>query len=153
MTTSKGLASSELSSAIARWLAGIWELHRSEPFAAYVATTYGMHVDHCPLFDRVYIAEAESGDLAMGRIESFVKKWWRVDDRGLVEVCRSELRSTDGPEIFDHRPLLRFLTDGERIVLGERLGPGLICRKTGKVVAKEGAVSITDLRVVWTAGG
>lgn len=145
--------STESSPAIALWLAGIWGLHKSEPFAAYLARTYGKQVDHLPSFACVYIAEAESGDLDTGQIGGIIKKWWMVDDTGLTEIRRPQLPSTDDAVLFDHRPVLKFFTDGERVVFGERLGPDLICRKAGKLIAKEGSVSVTDIRLLWTAGG
>ncbi len=36
----------------------------------------------------------------------------------------------------------KFFTDGERIVIGERLGPYWICRRVGNVVSAENSVSI-----------
>jgi hypothetical protein len=143
----------ESSPAIALWLAGIWGLHKSEPFSAYVAGTYGKDVDHLPSFECVYIAEAESGDLDTGQIGGIIKKWWMVDNTGLTEIRRPQLPSTDDPVLFDQRPVLKFFTDGERVVFGERLGPDLICRKAGKLIAKEGSVFVTDVRLLWTAGG
>lgn len=139
----------ELSPAIALWLAGIWSFHQSETFADYVAKTYHKHVAQLPSFECVYIAEAASGDLDTGQIGGIIKKWWKVDDTGLTEIRRPRLPSTDEPVLFDRRPVLKFFTDGERVVVGERLGPNLICRQAGKLVATEASVSVTDVRILW----
>jgi hypothetical protein len=140
------------SPAIALWLAGIWALHKSERFLAYVTEIYGKPVDHLPSFECVYIAEAESGDLDTGQIGGIIKKWWMVDDTGLSEIRRPQLPLTDDPALFDQRPVLKFFTDGARVVFGERLGPDLICRKVGKLIAKRAAVSVADVRLLWTTG-
>ncbi len=139
----------EVSPAIATWLAGIWSFHKSKAFADYVAKTYGKHVARLPSFECVYIAEAESGDLDTGQIGGIIKKWWRVDDAGLTEIRRPQLPSSDEAVLFDRRPVLKFFTDGERVVVGERLGPHLICRQAGKLVATEAYVSVTDVRLLW----
>jgi hypothetical protein len=138
-----------LSSTIALALADIWRFHKSETFADYVARTYGKHLTHLPSFECVYIAEIENGNLDKGEIGGIVRKWWMVDDRGTTEIRRPELPRTDEPVFFDRRPVLKFYTDGERIVTGERLGPNLICRQTGKLVSTNTSVSITDVRLVW----
>lgn len=142
----------DLSPAIAGWLATLWAFHKSDPFAAYVAKTYGQTVTQASSFDCVYIAEAESGDLEAGQIGSIIKKWWKVDDSGLTEIRRPQLPTTDSSALFDRRPVLKFFTDGDRVVFGERLGPNLICRKAGKLSTAEGLVSVKDVRLLWTAG-
>ncbi len=139
----------DLSSAIALSLADIWSFHKSEAFAAYVTRTYHKFMTQLPSFECVYIAEIENGDVDKGEIGGIVKKWWVVDDRGMTEIRRPELPPTDEPVFFDRRPVLKFYTDGERIVTGERLGPTLICRQTGKLVATKTSVSITDVRLLW----
>jgi hypothetical protein len=143
------LASAELSPAIAHWLAGVWSGHRSDQFLDYLAETYGKRVDRPPSFDCIYIAEAEEGDLDSGRIGGIIKKWWKVDNVGLTEVRRPNLPATDEPGLFDQRPVLKFFTDGKRVVIGERLGPKLICRKAGKVEITEASVGIVDVRIIW----
>lgn len=139
----------ELSDAIAIALADIWNFHKSEAFVDHVARTYQKHVTHLPSFECVYIAEIENGDLDKGYIGGIVKKWWMVNDRGMTEIQRPELPLTDEPVLFDRRPVLKFFTDGERIVLGERLGPNLICRQKGKLISTKSSVSITDVHLLW----
>jgi hypothetical protein len=139
----------DLSSAIALSLADVWNFHRSEAFADYIAQTYRKHVTRLPSFECIYIAEIENGDLDKGEIGGIVKKWWIVDDRGMMEICKPELPMTDEPVLFDRRPVLKFYTDGERIVTGERLGPNLICRQSGRLVSTKTYVSITDVRLLW----
>jgi len=138
-----------LSSAIALALADIWRFHKSEAFADYVARTYGKHVTHPPSFECVYIAEIENGNLDKREIGGIVRKWWMVNDKGIMEIRSPQLPLTDEPVLFDRRPVLKFYTDGERIVTGERLGPNLICRQTGKLFSTKTSVSITDVRLVW----
>lgn len=139
----------EFSPAIALSLAAIWRFHKSEAFADYVARNYRKHVPSLPSFECVYIAEIENGDLDKGAIGGIVKKWWMVNGRGMTEIRQPQLPLTDESALFDLRPVLKFFTDGERIVLGERLGPNMICRRAGKLVATETAVSITDSRLLW----
>jgi hypothetical protein len=139
----------DLSSAIALSLADVWSFHRSEAFAEYVTRTYRRCVTRLPSFECVYVAEIENGDLDKGEIGGIVKKWWMVDYRGMTEIQRPELPRTDEPVFFDRRPVLKFYTDGKRIVTGERLGPNLIFRQTGKLVSTKTSVSITDVRLLW----
>jgi hypothetical protein len=139
----------DLSPVIAFSLAGIWSFHKSEAFADHVSRTYGKHLTHLPSFECIYIAEIENGDPDKGYIGGIVRKWWMVDDKGITEIRKPQLPLTDGPDLFDRRPVLKFFTDGERIVFGERLGPNLICRQTGKLVSTQTSVSITDVRLVW----
>ena len=144
------LTREEMSPAIALWLAGVWRCHKSDQFLDYVAKTYGKPTDRPPSFDCIYIAEAEEGDLDSGRIGGIIKKWWKVDDAGLTEVRKPQLHSTNEPVLFDQRPVLKFFTDGKRVVFGERLGPNLVCRRAGKVLGTQASVCITDVLLLWT---
>jgi hypothetical protein len=139
----------ESSSVIALWLAGIWDLHKSSAFADYVAKTYHKRVVRLPSFECVYIAEAESGDFETGAIGGIIRKWWKVDDAGLTEIRRPQLSTTDQPALFDRRPVLKFFTSGGRIVVGERLGPDLICRRVETLLPQEASFRVADVRLLW----
>jgi hypothetical protein len=76
-----------------------------------------------------------------------------VCDTGITEVCKLQPFSTDEQALFDERPVLKFFTDGGRVVFGERLGPNLICRKAGDVVTTEATFDVKDVRLLWTANG
>jgi hypothetical protein len=138
------------SPAIAMLLADIWAFHKSASFAGYIANTYGKCVDRLPSFECVYIAESESGDLDNGTIGGVIKKWWRVDGSGLTENWRPRLPSTDEPGLFDRRPVLKFFTDGERVIVGERLGPNLNCRKLGRLINTATLAWLRYARLLWT---
>jgi hypothetical protein len=141
----------EPSQEIAAWLAGLWELHKSKNFHDHVRKIYGRDIDESPAFECIYVAEAESGDLLHGQIGGIIKKWWQVNDSGLVAITKLNLPARDEPVGFDRCPVLKFFTDGKRVVLGERLGPDLISRRVGRLVFHENGISIEDLRVLWTS--
>ena len=141
----------ELSRAIAIWLARMWRCHKTEQFLHYIACTYGAALDRTPCFDCIYIAEAESGDLKTGRISSSIKNWWKVDDAGLSDIRVPDLPHEVDFIPFDRCPVLKFFTDGHQVVLGERLGPDLVCRKVGTLTESEACLSVADIELLWTS--
>jgi hypothetical protein len=141
----------ESSQAISLWLAELWRLHKLPSFRDYIMATYGRCPTGSPAFECVYIAEAESGDPSQGQIGSIIKHWWKVDDSGLVQIRRPSIPELDEPGVFDRRPVLKFFKDDNGIVLGERLGPDLICRKTGKLIMTETGTLVKGLKVVWVS--
>jgi hypothetical protein len=143
----------EMSQAVAYWLARIWEYHKPKSFAEYIGATYGKYPEALPSIDCVYIAEAKSGDLDAGQIGSIIKRWWKLDDTGLILIRMPSLPPLNEAILFDPRPIVKFYTDGERVVFGERLGSSLICRKVGNLVVTGTSVSIENIRLIWRANG
>lgn len=142
----------DLSADVAHLMATIWHEHKVPSFTDYIACTYKMHVERTPSFDRIYIAEAEFGDVETASIGGIIRRWWMMDDAGLTQIARPALPAPDDRLAFDPCPILKFFLDGTRVVLGERLGPDMICRKTATIIMRDGSVRLDNVRVAWKAG-
>ncbi|MBI5365817.1 MAG: hypothetical protein HZA54_02170 [Planctomycetes bacterium] len=134
---------------LARKLALMWRVHRSQHFAERMARTYRLSVDALPRFDGIYIAQAEYGDAARGEIGSVLRRLWVVDDAGLRPAA-------DGPRDFATRglfyvaPVLKFFGEGDLVTLGERWGPDIGGRWIGRVAVCVDRLHFIGLRTSWT---
>jgi len=139
----------ELSRGIVLWLSKLWNLHKTEGFKTHLMMTYGLRFDPLPTFECIYIAEAMEGDLEQASIGSIINKWWRIDDSGLSDVRRIVLDSDEQTNVFYKHPILKYYTDGFRIVFCERLGQNIISQKVGNVILKKGEVSVEQIQIMW----
>lgn len=146
----------QLTLAIVRVLAQAWQFHQSPAFADYAKQTFGCLPQESVKCDGIYIGEAEAGDATVGAIGGLIKQWWLVDDRGITPVPFAQLpRNRDEPENlrsqFYLTPVIKFLTQGDAIAIGEAYGPEMHCRKVGKVVLLRDQVAFQELLVVWSS--
>lgn len=136
----------EASQAIVDWLATIWMFHKSPDYLGYLSRTYGARIDILPVFECAYIGECDAGDIDSGRLVGIMDGWWVVDDSGTFAAKRA--RYDDSNSLFSRCPVLRFYTDGCRVLVRERLGPDLISQKVGVVRIENDSVTIVDVRQV-----
>src|SRR5262245_15855404 len=98
---------------VARDLSKLWQFHRTQEFLNYVETTYQVTVSALPTFHRIYLAEADNGDIESGSIGGIINHWWVVDDDGFRTVKRPELPAEEAT-MFDSRPILKFYIENSR---------------------------------------
>lgn len=132
---------------IAQQLAEMWALHKTQSFAHYLSATFGRSFTEIPKFERIYIAECETGDAVKGVIGSEVARWWAVDESGLSEIDVEAIDFRTQGDFFC-TPVLKFLRQGSAVAVGERLGPAVACRKVGKF-NQESDQPLVDMKTVW----
>lgn len=138
---------------IALLLSEVWTLHKSESFADYIAEIFGKSVAVAAHFDCIYISQAEEGDIPNAILRS-AAKWWQVDDSGFKNIGRPDLSKPDAlrnvREGLYTTPMIRFLIEGNNILIGENYGPQLLSRKVGLLEMTNGQIVLTGIRVVKT---
>jgi len=134
---------------IARKLSEVWLFFRTPEFLQYLLLTYKKSVAENPAFEKICIAEAENGEIESSSIGGIIKRWWVVDDRGCRRVKKPDLVLQDA-EFFDSHPIVKFYLEADQIVIGERFGPDLICRKRGTISGQPSGFAIDKLAVTWT---
>jgi hypothetical protein len=106
---------SEISNSVARQLSELWQFHRMPDFPSYVLTTYKVAVSDKPAFERIYIAEAENGDIESATIGGIIKHWWMRNEFGFQLIRRPELCDEED-NTFDLRPIVKFYIDNGKII-------------------------------------
>ncbi|RCS43987.1 hypothetical protein DTL42_18565 [Bremerella cremea] len=96
-----------------------------------------------------YIVICEDGDTHTGRIGSFVKQWWEVSDGQVRRVQRPIFTVSETGDEFDKIPIIKIFTEGERFVLGERYGTGLVTRRCRQLVDLLQGKSISSFPILW----
>jgi hypothetical protein len=133
---------------IARHMARIWEIFRRGEFTDYLTSVFNIPFNSSPKFEGLYIAEVLEGNIEKASISGIIKRWWLVDDHGMVDVPRATLPSDDELAFF-RRPFVRFFTDGEGIVMMETYGVGVVFQKTARLAVSGEKMEVTDEKVVW----
>jgi len=138
----------DLNYLIAKSLAELWHLHKTDAFRAYISKAFGKRIDVLPQFDWLLVAECESGDINSGTLNSVYTRIWKVDDSG---CNRSNARSIvfDIEREFFKAPLIRFYHEGNTLLIGERFGPKLMCYKRGSITIEGDNVIVENLVVSW----
>ncbi len=142
----------DVSFCIARQLAGLWTVYRGAEFQHYFHPVYGGTLPGTPRFECMYIAEADAAKIDTGSFGSIVKNWWRVDDMG-IQAIRSPRLPDKEDGAFDARPIIRFYYKDHHLLVGETLGPTLMCRKRGTLDFLEKDVALSELKMLWTSTG
>ena len=141
------------SDSIAILLSEVWVFHKSEGFAAYLMEIFGKSIPGQASFDCIYIAQAEEGDIPNAILRS-AAKWWQIDDSGFKTIRRPEMSEPDAPENVRAglytRPMIRFYSEGNEILIGETYGPQLLSRKVGSLAMVDGQLIMTKIRVAKT---
>lgn len=146
------MAQPETSDAVARCLGELWMRYQSIEFGPYLQQTYGIAVDPLPTFECLYIAEVVQGDFASGSLGSIVKQWWSVDQSGIKLVANPRIQGRDTEETFFERPWIKFFLDGDRVVLGERLGPDLMSRRLARLTYQDGKATLSETSILEAVG-
>lgn len=133
---------------VARELASLWSLHRTNEFARYLEDAYGHGPESCPRFDRILVAEALTGDVASGVIGSVIRRWWVIDDLGFREVDVQSLDFTERAGFY-LAPIRKFFMERDRVAIGERLGPAIGWRMVGRYLSDKVSSCLVDLKTVW----
>jgi hypothetical protein len=131
----------------------IWGLARTDAFRDYLAAIYGRRFATRPQFEKLYVAEAERGNLAYAGLHGMAR-WWEIDDSGFrPSQWPNFLNDPDNPlharAGYYITPFIRFYVEGTALLLGETYGPTLISRQQGTLSLQQGQVEFTDQRVVW----
>jgi hypothetical protein len=137
----------QTTTAIARELASLWQLHQTSAFERYVIEAYGEAVKLRPHFRCLYIGETEEGDLQTGPKPGLIRSWWQVDDRGLRPVKRPNF-DWDTDDTFYATPEILFCVVGDEVVLVETLGRRLRRWLRGKLNLSDAGVRLTNLQVL-----
>lgn len=141
--------------AISRELANIWSLHKSPAFREYLESIFHRPFPAPVRFDKVYIVEADDGDIEFGSLHDF-KRWWEVDDCGMREMASPPSLATldDAQNVrqgFYTTPIVRFFCEGNRILIGESYGPHLIARTSADITYEASGIALRNRSVVWLA--
>lgn len=144
------MKSLDLSFQIARTLSAQWSVFRGPDFHQYVISNYQIQPRATPAFECLYIAETETGDVERGYLGGVIRHWWKVDDQALQGV-QSAVLDEKQEDVFDRRPIIKFYYVHNTILIGERLGPDLVCRKVGLIGRSEKGVDILLPRIMWSS--
>lgn len=143
--------------AIAEMLAEVWKLHKEDGFLNYITIVCGCSTPDPPIFNRIYIAQAEDGDIRKDILVSTLK-WWQVDDLGLRETPRPPLSNDpyvpterlDSDGFYYIAPMMRFFNQGDEILIEEIYGPHIFARKMARLVWQDNGLRLTAVRIITT---
>ena len=140
----------EAATTVALHLAKIWGVFRQGEFRRYLASVFNMTIDVAPEFECLYIAESLNGNLETGSMSSMIGRWWRVDDAGLVGVPRATMPNPNEVPYYKW-PICTFFTDGQRAVMKESFGQGLLCQKTADIVLYGERIVVENVKLKWAS--
>ena len=142
--------SSEL---VAMGLASIWSLHKKDAFRDYLAGIFCRPFSSQIHFCKLFITEAEEGDINSGCLYG-MKEWWEVDDNGMRISSRPAFLTDPDDErhVFGEfyiTPFIRFFWENTRVLIGEAYSPEMVARTVADMSIQAGQMVFLNRRVVW----
>jgi len=122
------------SDAVLVYLHSYWRSLQSEGLADILRSTYQTVPAAKPDFEYLLAGQAASGNMETLELGSQIHQWWRIDNTGCHAHRLLQLPQKDDSSMFWKHPIIRFFLSDERVLLGERLGEDLICRKLGTLL-------------------
>jgi hypothetical protein len=99
----------------------------------------------------MHIAEAGCGDLDRGGIGGIIRRWWKMDDEGLEKTMLPFSGFYRISDQLSSCPILKFCSDGNRAILGERFSSTMMCRKRAIVKRTEEGVHLAEIEIIWVS--
>jgi hypothetical protein len=137
---------------ILNYLTEHWHLLQSDRFAAMVRCTYRIESPARHDFEYLLVGQMTEGDFETASLGSIIQQWWRIDDTGCRTHTLTRLPDEDESSRFWKHPMAKFLLSDRKVLLGETLGDGILCRKQTLIVEGEGGkLSLADPFVCWAS--
>lgn len=109
-----------------------------------MSENYRVSVRPKPGWKKLIIVEAREGNFEELNFPSpLIRRYWVVDALGITQVTNP--RFENGVcGMFYEMPSLRFFTDGDYLLVSERLGPNLFLRRLHRVSISDGKLLIGE---------
>jgi hypothetical protein len=133
---------------VARELTKLWATVNGAALRAYLVDSYGVETTAISPCVALHVLQAANGNIDQDVLSGAVKEYWNIDNRGLRKGYEP-FDPQEGDGVLYRHPVCKFYCENESILLSERLGPGLLCRKLGGLRFGPNVVTVHDLSVRW----
>lgn len=133
--------------AVLQWIAERWKLCQSKPenILAHLSAACVVRLETLPKFECFLVCECESGTIESGSLSGIIRGWWRVDDSGIEVITFPGFGDPVPQSPFMQRPIIKFYSEADRILIGERFGERLLTRIRGDLVEREGRLKVENV--------
>ena len=131
----------------------LWESCKSGEILTFLESIWKGKKLSDPGFAKLYIAEAETGNIDSNKLHSAIQ-WWERDENGFRDSSRPTIIFDEENPIYVksyifYTPWITFYYDGDRVLIGEHYGPGLSLRRVAKFEAKQNQVFLSNFKLIW----